>query len=169
MLKAKLSGLFTLLLLVLISPQPTLAVCPVCTVAVGAGLGLSRYLGIDDSISGIWVGGLVLSMSFWLISWLKARRWQFRFMSLLIIILMYVVTLAPLWISGIIGHPYNRLLGIDKLIFGAAVGTLAFAIGMVADKQIREIMGHQLFYYQKVVLPVALLTIMSVILFFVPK
>ena len=35
---------------------PAKAICPVCTVAVGAGIGLSRWLGIDDSITGLWIG-----------------------------------------------------------------------------------------------------------------
>lgn len=38
----------------LIFAKKALAVCPICTVAVGAGVGLSRCLGIDDSITGLW-------------------------------------------------------------------------------------------------------------------
>ena len=37
-----------------------LAICPVCTVAVGAGIGLSRWLGIDDSDHRI-VAGRILA------------------------------------------------------------------------------------------------------------
>ncbi|KKU63742.1 MAG: hypothetical protein UX88_C0023G0019 [Candidatus Woesebacteria bacterium GW2011_GWC2_47_16] len=58
----------------LLSPKTALAVCPVCTVAVGAGLGVSRWLGIDDSVSGIWVGGLVVSLSFWFADWLTKKN-----------------------------------------------------------------------------------------------
>jgi len=36
--------------------------CPVCTIAVTAGVGLSRWLGVDDLISGLWVGGLLVSL-----------------------------------------------------------------------------------------------------------
>ncbi|MBU2577676.1 hypothetical protein KKA69_02480 [Patescibacteria group bacterium] len=42
------------------------AVYPVCTITVGAGLGISRWLGIDDSIPGLWIGGLILSSGLWL-------------------------------------------------------------------------------------------------------
>ncbi len=45
------------------------AVCPVCIVAVGAGLGLSEYLGIDDSIAGVWIGGMLIALSTWTISY----------------------------------------------------------------------------------------------------
>ncbi len=36
-----------------ITPFVTKAVCPVCTVAIASGVGLCRYLGIDDLISGL--------------------------------------------------------------------------------------------------------------------
>lgn len=39
-----------------------MAICPVCTVAVGTDVGLCRWLGIDDVLSGIWIGGLIISM-----------------------------------------------------------------------------------------------------------
>src|SRR3972149_7194264 len=84
------------------------AVCPVCTIAVGAGLGLSRWLGIDDAISGVWVGGVILSSSFWLIDWLEKKNfkslsfyYKFQYKTLLISALMYVIVLVPLWTSGI--------------------------------------------------------------------
>jgi len=42
--------------LVIFNTNQVFAVCPVCTVAAGAGVGLSRWLGIDDIIIGLWVG-----------------------------------------------------------------------------------------------------------------
>ena len=50
------------------------AVCPVCTIAVGASLGLSRWLGVDDTISGLWIGGLIVSTTLWTYSWMKKRH-----------------------------------------------------------------------------------------------
>src|SRR3989344_5151509 len=103
----------------LLMPAPAKAVCPICTVAVGAGLGLSRYLGIDDAVSSIWIGGLILSSSFWLIAWLKKKDFkamrQFnnitnQYSNLTIIILMYALVLLPLWLSHIIGHHFNTVL-----------------------------------------------------------
>jgi len=46
-------------------PSYALAVCPVCSIAVAGGVGLSRWLGIDDTISGIWIGGLIISLAIW--------------------------------------------------------------------------------------------------------
>src|SRR3990172_4136169 len=69
--------LVPVLILKLITAPSALAVCPVCTVAVGAGLGISRALGIDDTVTSVWIGGLILSMSFWLIDWLKKKKTEF--------------------------------------------------------------------------------------------
>ena len=57
---------------------PVKAFCPVCTVAVGAGLGLARWLRIDDTISGLWIGGLTISMIMWTLSWLAKKNINFK-------------------------------------------------------------------------------------------
>jgi len=166
-------GLFALTLLVglrMFFPTVVLAVCPICTVAVGAGLGLSRFLGIDDSISGIWIGGLTLSMSFWLIDWLRKRikngELRIKNYELLIFTGMYAIVLIPLWYGKIIGHSMNTILGIDKILFGAVLGSLAFLFGKWADKKVREKKGKQLFLYQKVAFPVVSLVIASLIIYY---
>lgn len=146
--------------------REALAVCPICTVTVAGGLGLSRWLGIDNAISGIWIGGLILSSSLWLIDWLKKKspKLIINHWPLAIILVMYLLVLGPLAWTDLIGHPFNRLWGIDKLIVGTAVGTLAFWAGIWADNKIRKIKGKQLFNYQKIVFPVVFLIIISLAL-----
>jgi hypothetical protein len=168
-MKKKLKAILFLFLYVILESifvNPVYAVCPLCTVVVAAGLGLSRYLGIDDSISGIWIGGLILSSSLWLVDWLKKKDIKFKYEDLIISALFYAVVIVPLWATGIIGHPFNKILGIDKLIFGIIVGTLTFYFSMHADKKVREIKGKQLFAYQKVVFPVVALAIISLLVYF---
>jgi len=156
------------LLLILFPPQVA-AVCPVCTIAVGAGLGISRALGIDDAVTSVWIGGLILSSSFWLIDWLKKKKPEFPYskFQIPIIGLMYILFLVPLWFGKYIGRPYNSIFGIDKILFGTFWGSLAFMAGIRADGKIRQIKGRQLFIYQKVVFPVSALLLTSVILHFV--
>ncbi len=141
------------------------AVCPVCTVAIVGGLGLSRYLGIDDSASGVWVGGMILSLTFWSINWLEKKGKKFLYKNFVVAGFWYGITLIPLWYSKIIGHPFNTIFGIDKLIFGTIFGSLAFLAGMYLDKAARKKYGKQFFNYQKVVFPVSALAITSLILF----
>ena len=48
----------------LVIAADVLAICPLCTFAVGAGIGLTQYLGIDDVITGLWIGGFIVSLVF---------------------------------------------------------------------------------------------------------
>lgn len=148
------------------------AVCPICTIAVAGGLGVSRYLGIDDSIIGVWSGGLMVSLTLWTIDWLSKKEWKIlekinkNTRLLLAFSFWILLTYPPLFWSGIIGHPFNTILGIDKLIFGSILGLIAFLIGFYLDKKVREIKGKQLFNFQKVAFPVASLLIFSLVLYF---
>lgn len=153
-------------------PSSALAICPVCTLAIGAGLGLSRFLGVDDSISGLWIGGLTFSFSMWLANW-ATNKYHPKFKSIYItiasIILNYVIIFLPLHFMGILGHPFNKILGIDKLIFGAFFGSLLFLLALFLDKKVREIKGKHFFPYQKVVFPVTILVIASLIFYFITR
>ena len=156
----------------LLLPSIAWAVCPICTIAVGAGLGLSRYLGIDDAVTSIWIGGLLMSISFWSIDWFakkdfkKLKDFKENHIRAASFIFWYAITLIPLWMGGLIGHPLNTILGIDKIIFGTVLGSLMFLLGVWADKKIRKIRGKQLFVYQKVVFPVILLVIASLMIYY---
>jgi hypothetical protein len=141
---------------------------------VGAGLGLSRFLGVDDTVSGIWIGGLLLATALWFADWLKKHVKQLASVNFLTLqissaLITYSLVLIPLWHSEIIGHPFNKILGIDKLIFGTFWGTVIFLKALWLDKKVRQIKGKQLFNFQKVVFPVALLFIGSLIMFFVTR
>jgi hypothetical protein len=158
-----------------LSAKAVYAICPICTIAVGAGLGLSRFLGIDDVISGLWIGGLILSSSLWLADWLAKKQFKIlkQFNNLTIntasVVLMYLLVLVPLWISEIIGHPFNKIFGIDKLIFGTALGSIVFWGALRLDKKVREKKGKQLVQFQKVIFPVGLLVITSVLVYLLLK
>lgn len=157
---------------VLAFPKPALAVCPVCTIAVGAGLGLSRFLGIDDTISGLWIGGIIISSSFWFTSWL-IKKYSLKIKEVYLQAITSIVTallvLIPLYISDIVGHPYNTILGIDKLVFGSILGAGLFLASLWADNKLRAFKGKQLFSYQKVAFPVGFLAIGSLIMYFLTR
>src|SRR4030042_2518714 len=121
--------IFSCILLSLLIAKSVYAVCPVCTVAVGAGLGLAEWLGIDDTISGLWIGGLAVSLIIWTIDWLNKKNIRFTGRKLLVVVGYYLLPVAPLWWKGLIGHSLNTLCGIDKLLFGIILGSVLFAAG----------------------------------------
>ncbi len=172
-MKKKLFSILTLNLLFLaLFYRETFAVCPVCTAAVGAGLGLSRYLGIDDAVSSIWIGGLLVSLSFWTIDWTEKKKPRFlqKFNKPQVIFssfsFWYILTFLTLQATNLIGHPLNKIFGIDKIIFGTTVGSLAFLGAYFLDKKVRKIKGGQLFSYQKVVFPLVSLVLTSFIIYY---
>jgi len=144
--------------------KTALAVCPVCIVAVGSGLGLARWIGVDDTVSSMWIGALLFSLSIWTIVWMKKKGWGFEYIESVIPITYYILTLAPLWYFDIMGHPLNTIFGIDKIIFGATVGTLVFwGASWLYDYLKQKNNGRPYFQYQKVVLPVSILLIFSLL------
>jgi len=141
-----------------------MAVCPVCTIVVAGGVGLTRYLGVDDLISGVWIGVLLFSLFLWTIEWLDKRKIKFLFRKPLIFIFWYGLTIFPLMKIGIIGHPQNKFFGIDKLIFGISSGTIVFLISILFENYLRKKnQGKACFKFQKVLIPVLFLIILSLI------
>lgn len=149
-------------------PQGVVAVCPICTVTVGAGLGIFRFLEIDDTIFGVWIGGLILSASLWLASFLKRRNIVFPFLEFFSAILLFAITLLPMYWNKTIGQPLNTLWGADKIILGIFVGGSVFLLGVWADQFLRRLNNGKIFmYYQKVILPIFFLTMASFIFYLI--
>lgn len=140
--------------------------CPVCTVAVGACLEISRHLGFDDSMIGVWAGAFTLIMAGWLIEFLKSRKWTFKGYKAVMIILSYALYI-PLYTSGNINYRQNTVLSVDSFLFGMIVGTLTLmAASKLYDYMKAKNGGHAHFPFEKVVLPVGALAVVSTILYF---
>jgi len=164
-------GLMSVILVVAFFIVPTaLAVCPACAIAVGTGVGLSRWLGVDDVISGIWLGGLIVSMTSWSLSWLEKKGIRFPFRAAATSILFYLFIVVPLYFSGIIGHPLNTFCGIDKLLLGTGIGSVVFLISIRIDNFLKKKNNNRSFFrYQKVALPLVSLFSISLIVYILTK
>jgi hypothetical protein len=154
----------------LASAAPAWAVCPVCTIAVGAGLGLSRWLGIDDTVSGVWVGGLIVSLTLWTADWLEKKNFRLRGLRALTAVFYILITVLPLYWTGIMGHPLNTLWNVDKLLLGMAFGGLSFwfAADLYALLKKRN-GGRAWFPYQKIAMPVGALSLLSLALYLITR
>lgn len=151
-------------------PFYALAVCPVCSVAVAGGIGLSRWLGVDDSISGIWTGGLIISLALWFLSWLDEKSIKFKFRSLLVLALFYFLTIFPLYQMKLIGYSCNKLWGHDKFIVGVFFGSLAFSVGVLIHNLLKKKNGNRVYFpFQKVVIPISFLICISIVFYFIIK
>lgn len=155
--------LFSILLFV-ITITSAYAVCPVCTVAVGAGLEGARLLGVDDVITGIWAGALMLSLFFWTVSWLQKRNVKNLFLQIIAPFILYYLLLAGVYLMPGINFGEQKIFGIDKFLLGVIVGTIAFYFGARWYKKIkRENGGHAKFAFQKVIVPICFLLVATAV------
>jgi hypothetical protein len=161
----KILGIATIAFLIL--PRMTFAVCPVCTVAVGAGLGLAEWLGIDDAISGLWIGALIVSMSIWTINWMNRKNIRFKGRKILVFVGYYAIVIVPLWLNGKIGHPFNKFCGVDKLLFGIILGGILFTIAALHHEYLKKKNGGKSYFKgQKIAAPVVILLLASLVLYY---
>jgi hypothetical protein len=160
---------------VALTPLTVSAMCPICTVAAAGGIELSRLLGIDDTITGLWLGGLTVSLIMWTENWMdkkvfhyKGKQFTIRFKGRIYVnALIYILLLiVPFMSSSTALHFY----GIRRLLFGSIVGASAFWFGGNLYEYMKEKNGgHAHFPFEKVVMPIAPLLLMSVIFYFLTK
>lgn len=148
---------------------PAKAFCPICTAAVLGGVGLSRWLKIDDSITGLWIGGVTVATAGWTIAWCNRKKIVFWGRDVFITIAFFALIVIPLYYYEIAGHPYNKLWGVDKLMLGIGVGSVFFYAAYLQYENYKKRRGKALFPFQKIIIPVGTLLILSVIFFFITR
>jgi len=138
------------------------AVCPVCTIAVGAGLEGMRLLGVDDVITGLWAGALTVSIIFWTAGYMHRRGVQSAGWYALMA-LGYYVLLAGVWLMPDVHFGACKLWGVDKFLLGIIVGSIAFWIGAKWHNSIKKKNGGKSrFPFQKVIMPISLVVVATV-------
>jgi hypothetical protein len=156
---------FSILLLLCLSFASTVlaqAVCPICVVAIGAGLGFSRWLGVDDLISSVWIGAVLLTLVIWTLYWIRKKNWDFKFSGIVTFLFYYLSTFIPLYYLKIVGHPLNTIFCIDKIVFGAFFGTVILALSLWLHSFLKKKNNDKSYFpYQRVVVPIFLLILTS--------
>lgn len=150
-------------LLNLFFPKAAYASCPVCIVTVGGGLFIAKKLGIDDLIVTLWISGLNTALAFYLAS--KFKKPVILKNGYFWSILFYLTTIIYFFSSKQAGIG-NNFLGIDKALLGLSLGVIIFFLSIFFDKYLRYKNGGKvMFYYQKVIIPVGLLTLLSLVFY----
>jgi len=129
-------------------PSKALAFCPLCVVATGAFTGVFRWLGVDDAIIGLWLGGFTLSVSMLFNNFLIKRGKKIKFQLVLVLLFFYGFTvLSLIWLG--VPNPYNKIFGFDKIFFGLFLGSLLLMLAPYLDRflrkqnQGRKLISHQ--------------------------
>jgi len=148
-------------------PFSALAFCPLCVVATGVFTGLFRWLGVDDVIVGLWLGGFTLSTAVFFSSYLFRKTGKNQLRALFSIVFFYVSTIFFLFISGSL-IAYNNIWGVNKIIIGMILGGLIVLMAPTLDKFLRKTNQGKMFVsHQKVLAAVGSLLSASLIFYLV--
>lgn len=137
--------------------------CPICTVAIGAALPITRRIGVPDVVAGIWVGAFLTILGYWIIKFFDKKGWRFPGRNALILALS-VASIGFAYIGQVVYSPCNYFgfLSVDPLLFGTVLGSLLFIITeKVYDFMKIKNGGRAHFPFEKVVLPVVVLGLAS--------
>ncbi|MDR0291594.1 MAG: hypothetical protein LBI01_02225 [Elusimicrobium sp.] len=142
--------------------------CPVCVFAVAGGLGIAEFFGVRDEVVGVWIGAALLAFSQWTIYFLEKKNIKKLWVDILCYLCWYS-TLIPLYMGKKpkLIFNYHKILGIDSFLLSVAAGTLAAIAGAKLYEFLKSKNGGKAhFPYERVVIPVVLITVVSCLFHF---
>lgn len=156
----------------LILTPTVLAHCPLCTAATGVAVAVTRWYGLDDSIVGVFVGGMVVATGLWINNLLKKRnkgKDYLPFQSTIALLMSAIFTIITLYFAGLLGpsNPY-KIFGVDRILFGMVIGIVA----SLASFKFHDILriynrNKNYFPYQSIMILLLSLVISSSVLYLV--
>ena len=154
---------FLLATVYLLLPTSVFAHCPLCVAGAGVGLTLSRILGIDDTITGVWLGAFLGALAFWFSTSLGRRNKLFKnkISEFGLYIVFIALTVASFYQFNLI-EKHIDIFGYDKLPFGMIIGGVGFYAVNKADIFFRRRDGRHFFPYQRIVVSLATMIVLSV-------
>ena len=149
-----------------------LAHCPLCTAATGAAVAVTRWYGLDDSIVGVFVGGMVVATGLWTNNLLKRRnkgKGYLPFQSTIVLLASFLLTIITLYFANLLGpnNPY-KIFGVERILFGMAIGIAASFISFKFHDIIRIYNKNRNYLpYQSIMILLLSLVISSSVLYLV--
>lgn len=137
---------------------------PVCAIGIASGLGISRWLGIDDLTTGLWIGALILAVSIQINMLLNKKGKGFSHSFWVIFLSAYALSFLPI-LKPIIQDHSCYIYGVPRVILGSLLGILVlFSVDKVNNLIINKHNNKVYFYYQRVIIPLVGLIIVSMII-----
>jgi hypothetical protein len=154
----------------LLSPLKAFAFCPLCVAATGILTGFFRWLGVDDTIIGLWLGGFITSSSILLSGYIARKQWKIKPSKITIALISYLATFFILYLDGILVTPYNILFGIPKIIMGLVAGTTIITITPYLNTLLKKANNERNFLsHQKMLVSIVSLLLLSLMIYILIK
>ena len=148
--------------------------CPLCAGAVGVAAVGASYMGIDNSIVGLFVGAFSISTGIWFAK--KIKKKYFKFQSFSLVLSSFLLTVIPsakvvndLSYFKFVLFGLNKIYFIDKILVGSIIGALITLFALYLHNKIKQINGKVLIPYQGVFLTLILLIMISIPMYFMFK
>ena len=153
----------------IVAPASVSAHCPLCVAGAAAGVTLTRWVGIDDSITGVWIATLLGSSSFWLYSWLISKKIKQvekykKILKPAIYILVFASTIWSFYKFQLVIR-MTQIFGLDKLTFGMLAGAILFYLVDIGDNFLIKRAGKVYFPYQRVVFSLGSMVVLSLVIY----
>lgn len=142
--------------------------CTMCTAGIASGLGIAKLLGVPETVIGLWCGALLLAIGQWSV-YLISKKKQLNLFYKICIILSSFVLIIPLYLgeSPTIAFNENKICCIDAFLFSNIAGVVvALASALLYQYMKKKNGGHPHFPYERVVLLLCILIIMSFLFYF---
>ena len=154
--------------------------CPLCVGGAALGLSMARFLGIDDSITGIWLAALLGALSFWserpIALKIKSKTLK-KYLRPALYIAIFGLTIWTFYAFNdyaieklkfyLLNLHAGTILGLPKLIFGMATGGILFYLVDFIDDALIKRNGKVYFPYQRVIASLGAMLVLSLILYLV--
>ena len=143
--------------------------CVVCTVAIGASLSLAQKLGVDDCVVGVWAGAMLAIIGYWAIRWFDKKNWHFYGRDNVLMILS-IASIGFMYMGNLHYNPsVIGFLYIDSFLLATILGAGTFIIAMRFYEWMKAHNGgHAHFPFEKVVVPVSAVLILSLLFNYFP-
>ena len=147
-----------------------LAHCPLCTAATGAAVAVTRWYGLDDSIVGVFVGGMVVATGLWFNNLAKKfnkGKEYLPFQSGIFLLLSFILTIITFYFANLLGpsNPF-KIFGIDRILFGTIIGVIASFTAFKLHDMLRVFNRNRNYFpYQSILVLILTLAISSSILY----